>query len=134
MKQMLNFGYQVLGIKPEDITILATENLFWKIVKQVALEGEEKMPGFQYYLDEYSDAELKRWIKKPYENVPEHLLPAIKALFLCYSQENKNELLALLSNRTVPAIKRRDPSLKDFMAAMDEFVKKCKTYPNKKFL
>ena len=85
MKQMLNFGYQVLGIKPEDITILATENLFWKIVKQVALEGEEKMPGFQYYLDEYSDAELKRWIKKPYRNVPENLLPAIKASFLCYS-------------------------------------------------
>ena len=57
--------------------------------------------------------------------VPENLLPALKAMFLYYSQDNQNEFSELLSNRIVPAIKRRDPSLKEFMASMNEFVKEC---------
>jgi hypothetical protein len=103
-------------------------------VKQIALDGEAKMPGHQYYLQDKSEAELKRWIKKPFGNVPENLLPAIKAMFLCYTQENRNELLALLNNRIAPAVNRKDPSLKEFMEAMDDFVKKCKANPNKRFL
>ena len=62
---------------------------------------------------------------RPDLTVPENLLPAIKALFLYYSQDNQNEFSELLSNRIVPAIKRRDPSLKEFMATMNEFVKEC---------
>ena len=54
-------------------------------MKQIALDGEAKLPGHLYYLQDESEAELKRWIKKPYGNVPENLLPAIKASFLCYS-------------------------------------------------
>ena len=82
---------------------------------QIALDGEAKMPGQLYYLQDESEAELKRWIKKPYGNVPENLLPAIKAMFLCYTQENRNELLALINNRIAPAVNRKDPSLKEFM-------------------
>ena len=62
------------------------------------------------------------------------MLPVFKSLFLCYSQENRNELLELLSNRVMPVIKRKEPSLKDFLVSMDEFVKECKENPDKDYL
>ena len=71
---------------------------------------------------------------KPDENVPENLLPAVKALFLYYSQGNYEEFSELLNNRINSAIIRRDPSLMDFMASMDEFVNECNNNPDKKFL
>ena len=52
---MLNFTLQVLGVKPEDITLLMTDDLFHKIAKQVLLEDEEKKAGCQYYLQEKHD-------------------------------------------------------------------------------
>ena len=59
MELTLNFAIQVLGVKPENATVLATQDLFNKIVKHVALQGEVKMPELDYYLKEFSDAELK---------------------------------------------------------------------------
>ena len=44
-----------------------------------------KKAGLQYYHEAKDDAELKKWLAKPKGNVPENLLPAIKASFLCYS-------------------------------------------------
>jgi hypothetical protein len=55
-------------------------------------------------------------------------------LFLCYSQYNQDEFLGLINDRIVPGIKRRDPSLKDFTEAMNEFVQECKSNPTKDFL
>jgi hypothetical protein len=66
--------------------------------------------------------------------VPENLIPSIKALFLCYSQENQSELVKLLSDRIMPTIKRRNPSLQDFIASMEEFIMECKANPDKDFL
>ena len=40
----------------------------------------------------------------------------------------------MLNKRIVPVIKRRDPTLKEFEAAMEEFVKVCKANPEKDFL
>jgi hypothetical protein len=131
---MLDFGLQVLGAKPEDTTLLVTEDLFYKIVKQVSVKGEKKKKGHRYHLQYYSDAKLKEWMEKPKGNVPENFLPTIKALFLCYSQYNQDEFLGLLSDRIVQGIKRRDPSLKDFTEAMNEFVQECKSNPTKDFL
>ena len=73
-------------------------------------------------------------MKEPYCNVPEGLLPAIKASFLCYSQFNRDELMELLAKRTVPASARRDPTIENFLKAMEEFVEKAKKNPDKDFL
>ena len=60
-------------------------------------------PDLQYYRGSKNDAELKKWRKCPYVDglphlsVPENLLPAIKASFLCYSQGNRQELMDLLA-------------------------------------
>ena len=69
-----------------------------------------------------------------YLSVPENLLSAIKASFLCYSQHKRNELMESLSNRIMPAMNRRDPTLKEFMAAMTAFVELCKNNPKEDFL
>jgi hypothetical protein len=55
---MLDFGLQVLGVKPEDTTLLVTEDLFYKIVKQVSVKGKKKKKGYLYHLQDFSDAEL----------------------------------------------------------------------------
>ena len=73
-------------------------------------------------------------MKKPYNRLPEGLLPAIKASFLCYSQFNRDELMELLAKRTVPASARRDPTIENFLKAMKEFVEKAKKNPDKDFL
>ena len=47
---MLNFGLQILGVKPEDMILLVTEDLFYQIVKQVATQRNQMKVGRQYYL------------------------------------------------------------------------------------
>jgi hypothetical protein len=59
---MLDFGLQVLGAKPEDTTLLVTEDFFYKIVKQVSVKGKENNKGYLYHLQDFSDAELKKWM------------------------------------------------------------------------
>ena len=59
---MLDFGLQVLGAKPEDTTLLVTEDFFYEIVKQVSVKGKEKNKGYLYHLQDFSDAELKKWM------------------------------------------------------------------------
>jgi hypothetical protein len=46
MDKMLNFALEVLGVKPEDITLLVTEDIFFQIVKQVPLDNKEKKAGY----------------------------------------------------------------------------------------
>jgi hypothetical protein len=36
-------------------------------------------------MEKMDEATLNAWIAKPKKNVPENLLPALKASFLCYS-------------------------------------------------
>ena len=50
IEKMLNFVLQILGVKPRDITLMVTEDLFYQVVKQVPIEGKEKKAGHQYYL------------------------------------------------------------------------------------
>jgi hypothetical protein len=61
-------------------------------VKHISVESECKKTGLQYFLEAKDDEELEKWLKCPFQNVPETLLPAIKASFLCYAQENREEL------------------------------------------
>jgi hypothetical protein len=103
-------------------------------VKQIALEGEEKKAGIQYYLEAKDEIERKKWLAKPFENVPEGMLPAIKASFLCYSQANRDELMKLLHKRIVQASARLDPTLDNHVAVLDEFIKKARASPEKDFL
>ena len=42
MEQIVTFALQILGVKPEDMTLLVTEDLFYQIVKQVAIQGKQK--------------------------------------------------------------------------------------------
>ena len=42
--------------------------------------------------------------------------------------------MELLSNRIATAITRKDPSLKDFIESMKEFVEECEKNPDKDFL
>jgi hypothetical protein len=50
------------------------------------------------------------------------LLPAIKASFLCYAQENRKELMELLAQQTVQETIRLDPTKDNYLAAIDEFI------------
>ena len=72
-------------------------------VKHIGGELQGKKADLEYSFGTKDDAKLKKWLKCPYVHgrpdltVPENLLPVIKALFLCYSQENSEELLGLLA-------------------------------------
>ena len=71
---------------------------------------------------------------KPLNGVPENLLPAIKASFLCYSQFNRDELMTLLEKRTVPESARRDPTIANFKKLMEDFAKKARENRDKDYL
>jgi hypothetical protein len=131
---MLDFAVEDLGVRPKNVTLLVTEELFYKFVKHIPLKGKDKKAGIQYYLEAENDAERDLWLKNPVCNVPEGLLPAIKASFLCYSQFNRDELLEMLDKRTVAISARRDPTIENFLKAMKEFVAKAKKNPKKDFL
>ena len=98
-------------------------------MKHIPLEGQEKKAGLKYYLEANDDAERKKWLKCPYKNVPDNLLPAIKASFQCYAQGNRDELMKLLDKRTVQSSARLDPTFANFVAALDEFIIKAKASP-----
>ncbi len=72
--------------------------------------------------------------ESPFRNVPENLLPAMKASFLCYSQENREELMELLAKQTVKARLRFDPTKQNYLESIDEFVAKAKADKDKNFL
>ena len=80
------------------------------------------------------DAEREEWLKCPNKNVPENLLPLMKASFLCYSQSYRNELMELLAKRTAKAIARNEPSDKSLSKAIENFIYLAKTNPNDNFL
>jgi hypothetical protein len=66
--------------------------------------------------------------------VPENLLPAIKASFLCYSQNIRKELMDLLDKRTIQTSEREEPLLANYQKAMDEFLAEAKANPEQDFL
>ncbi len=111
IKQMLDFALEDLGVKPKNVILLVTEELFYKFVKHIPLKGKDKKADFQYYLEASNDAEREEWLLSPYCNVKEGLLPAIKASFHFYSQFNRDELLKKLDKRTVAASARREPTI-----------------------
>ena len=99
------------------------------------------MADLKYYDEAKNDAQLEEWLKRPYDpnrllkdGVPENLLPAIKASFLCYSQFNRDELMKSLEKRTVPESARRDPTIDNFTALMKEIATKAKDNPDKDYL
>ena len=67
-------------------------------------------------------------------NVPDNLLPGIKASYQFYSQENSEELRELLSKRTVQGSARLDPTFKNFVAALDAFIAVAKDHPEREYL
>lgn len=50
------------------------------------IDDENSKNDRLYFLEAEDNAQRSKWLAKPYRNVPEYLLPAIKASFLCYSQ------------------------------------------------
>ena len=103
-------------------------------MKRVLLEGEQKKPGWKYFHDAIDDAQRKQWLTKPFRNVPENLLPAIKASFLCYAQGIRKELLELLDKRTVQASEREEPLLANYLKGMNEFIAEAKANPEQDYL
>ena len=105
-------------------------------MKHIPLKSEGKKADLQYYLEAKDDIQREELMKRPGYNtrVLEGLLPAIKASFLCYSQFNRDDLMELLAKRTLPASARREPTIENFLKAMNEFVQKAKENPDKDFL
>jgi hypothetical protein len=73
---------KVLNVHPEKIDLLATESVANKIIKHIKV-GDEESKDMQFYEDAKSEVEKKSWMSKPYKNVPEHLIPLLKASYLC---------------------------------------------------
>lgn len=76
-----------------------------------------------------NDAKLKKWIARPKNNVPDNLLPALKASFLCYSQGQRKEFIKLLSERTIKESSRFDPTSENYQLALQEFIAEAKANP-----
>ena len=91
-------------------------------------------PDFQYYSEAELDSERKEGLECPHKNVPENLLPAIKASFLCYSQSNREELMYLLAKRTVQESARSEPSIESFLEAIKKIADLAKSNQDKNFL
>jgi hypothetical protein len=53
---MLDFAVEDLGVRPKNVTLLVTEELFYKFVKHIPLKSKEKKAGIQYYLEAKNDA------------------------------------------------------------------------------
>ena len=130
---MLDFSLEDLGVKPENVTLLVTEDLFGQFVKQIPLKGKGDKASLQYYLEARDDEERKEWISWP-TKVPEGLLPAIKTSFKYLSLSDIDEHFELLSKRTVQASARRDPTIENFKKSMKEFVDKAIANPEKEYL
>ena len=73
-------------------------------------------------------------MKKPYLNVPEHLLPLIKTSFLCYSKGIQDELLKLVEDRIIKASMRKEPTLANYRNLLEKFVKTAKSNKEKSYL
>ena len=56
---MLDFSLEDLGVKPENVTLLVTEDLFGQFVKQIPLKGKGDKASLQYYLEARDDEERK---------------------------------------------------------------------------
>ena len=68
--------------------------------------------------------------------MPEHILPLIKASFMCYSQGAgvRNKFLKHVENRIINANMRKDPSLENYENSLAAFVNKAKGDPSRKYL
>ena len=90
----------------------------------------------EYFQEAKDEAERKEWIQKPENNVPENLLPLIKASYMCYSQGEglRNKFLKQIENRIINANMRQDPSRKNYEKSLDAFVNKAKGNPSRKYL
>ena len=60
-------------------------------------------------------------MEKPYENVPEHLLPTIKYSFSCYGKGIRDELLNLVAERIKSASMSKDPTLENYKMIVSKF-------------
>ena len=66
--------------------------------------------------------------------MPEHLLPLIKASFLCTAKVARKELLAIVRNRIKNSHMRLDPTYENYVKVLDIFVGKAKGNPLKNYL
>ena len=77
---MHDFMIKILDVLPENVHLLATEADAKKIIKHVRVGGEESKEK-QFYEEAENDVQRNEWLSKPYENMPEKLLPLIKTSF-----------------------------------------------------
>jgi hypothetical protein len=87
-------------------------------VQHVPVDGAEENQDEKSYMENMNDAKLKKWIARPKNNVPDNLLPALKASFLCYSQGQRKEFIKLLSERTIKESSRFDPTSENYQIAL----------------
>ena len=87
-------------------------------MQHVPVDGAEENQDEKSYMENMNDAKLKKWIARPKNNVPNNLLPALKASFLCYSQGQRKEFIKLLSERTIKESSRFDPTSENYQIAL----------------
>ena len=87
-------------------------------MQHVPVDGAEENQDEKSYMENMNDAKLKKWIARPKNNVPDNLLPALKASFLCYSQGQRKEFIKLLSERTIKESSRIDPTSENYQIAL----------------
>jgi hypothetical protein len=71
---------------------------------------------------------------KPNRNVPEDMLPVLKAKYLCYSSNLGESVFQELAEKVVPETMRADPTMEVFKAAMEKFIALAKKNPTKNYL
>ena len=120
-----DFVINVLNVHPEDVYLLATEAVANRIIRHVRV-GDEESKDKEFYEEAESDAQRKTWLSKPYKNVTEHVLPLIKASFLCYSKGIQNKLLERVEKRIILAFMRKDPTLENYQDLLNKFAAKAK--------
>lgn len=138
-----------MGVKPENVVVMALEKDFKKIVTRFKPidessepqnnyyepQGQEETKDTQnYYEDAPNDEHAKEWRSKPARNIPEFLLPTIKTKYLCYARAVTDETLTLLSERANPKTMRADPTLEVYAKVMQKFVGISKAFPQKNYL
>ena len=128
----------MLDVHPEDITLLATEEDADRIIKHIRDDDEfevaprmktiivddaekEVKVGPEYYEDAENEQTKESWCQFP-KGVREHLLPLLKASYLCTAQGSRKEFMNIVRQRIKNANMRKDPTYENYLKALNAFV------------
>ena len=125
---------KTIGVKPENILVMASKSDFEDIVRRIDVKVGEGKPGGPKFFDAPTQQKADEWLAKPNRNVPEDMLPALKAKYLCYSINLGDNVIQELADKLVPEDMRADPSMENFKKAMDKFVVLAKANPTRNYL